>query len=91
MGDSKKDPPTGPDATIYNVLYINSLDTALGQISEPLKSPGFSLTPEYRIQAIGPTNLYANFGDANAAVSPAPQMFWFAQHFHHPAYAVIER
>jgi hypothetical protein len=78
-------------ATIYNVLYVNSLDTALGTDFGASKSPGFSLTPEYRIQSIGPTNLYANFGDANAAVSPAPQMFWFAQHFHHPAYAVIER
>ncbi len=78
-------------ATIYNVLYINSLDTALGTDFGAAERPGFSLTPEYRIQAIGPTNLYANFGDANTAVSPAPQMFWFAQHFHHPAYAVIER
>jgi Heparinase II/III-like protein len=78
-------------ATIYNVLYINSLDTALGTDFGASQSPGFSLTPEYRIQAIGPTNLFANFGDANTAVSPAPQMFWFAQHFHRPAYAVIER
>lgn len=78
-------------ATIYNVLYISSLDTALGTDFGAAESPGFSSTPEYRIQAIGPTHLYANFGDANAAVSPAPQMFWFAQHFHHPAYAVSER
>jgi len=78
-------------ATIYNVLYINSLDTALGTDFGAADSPGFSLTPEYRIQATGPTNLYANFGDANSAASPAPQVFWFARHFHRPAYAVLER
>ena len=78
-------------ATIYNVLYINALETALGTDSGISDSPGFSLTPEYRIQATGPTNLYANFGDANSTASPAPQMFWFARRFHRPAYAVSER
>lgn len=78
-------------ATIYNVLYINSLETALGTDSGISDSPGFSLTPEYRIQATGPTKLYANFGDANSTASPAPQMFWFARRFHRPAYAVSER
>ena len=78
-------------ATIFNVLYINSLDTALGTDFGVSNSPGFSLTPEYRIQATGPTNLYANFGDANSAASPAPQVFWFARRFHRPAYAVLER
>ena len=78
-------------ATIFNVLYINSLDTALGTDFGAADSPGFSLTPEYRIQAIGPTNLYANFGDANTAAYPAPQMFWFARRFHRTAYGVSER
>jgi hypothetical protein len=78
-------------ATIYNVLYINSLETALGTDAGISDSPGFSLTPEYRIQATGPTNLYANFGDANSTASPAPQMFWFARRFLRPAYAVSER
>jgi hypothetical protein len=78
-------------ATIYNVLYINSLDTALGTDFGVSESPGFSLTPEYRVQATGPTNLYVNFGDANSTAAPAPQMFWFARRFHRPAYAVLER
>jgi hypothetical protein len=78
-------------ATIYNVLYINSLETALGTDFGASDSPGFSLTPEYRIQATGPTNLFANFGDANSTPSPAPQMFWFARRFHRSAYAVSER
>jgi len=78
-------------ATIYNVLYINSLETALGTDSGISDSPGFSLTPEYRIQANGPTNLFANFGDSNSTASPAPQMFWFARRFRRPAYAVAER
>ena len=78
-------------ATIYNVLYISSLETALGTDFGASDSQGFSLTPDYRIQATGPTKLYANFGDANSTASPAPQMFWFARRFHRPAYAVLER
>jgi Heparinase II/III-like protein len=90
-GGSEEGPAYWNYATIYNALYINSLDSALGTDFGAAESLGFSLTPGYRIQTIGPTNLYANFGDASPAVAPAPQMFWFAKRFHRPAYAAMER
>ncbi|HET9792686.1 MAG TPA: hypothetical protein VFR08_15430, partial [Candidatus Angelobacter sp.] len=79
-------------ATIYNVLYIASLDTALGTDFGATDLPGFAETPRYELQANDPLYLYANFGDAHVdAYSASPQMFWFAHRFHQPLYAVHER
>jgi hypothetical protein len=78
-------------ATIYNVLYLSALDTSLGTDYGLSGEPGFSETGNYRIQSIGPTYLYANFGDAHAEVFPSPQMFWFARRFNNAAYAEQER
>lgn len=79
-------------ATIYNVLYIASLDTALGTDFGATDFPGFAETARYEIQANDPFYLYANFGDAHIdAYSASPQMFWFAQRFHQPLYALHER
>jgi hypothetical protein len=78
-------------ATIYNVLYLSALDTSLGTDYGLSDLRGFSETGNYRIQSIGPTYLYANFGDAHPEAFPSPQMFWFARHFNKPEYAVQER
>lgn len=79
-------------ATIYNVLYIASLDSALGTDFGASKMPGFEQTPQYELQANDPLYLYANFGDAHIdAYSASPQMFWFARRFHQPLDAVHER
>lgn len=79
-------------ATIYNVLYIASLDSALGTDFGAASMPGFAETPEYLIQALGPTYALANFGDARPdVISPSPQMYWFAEKYHRPAFAVHQR
>ena len=79
-------------ATIYNVLYIASLDSALGTDFGAASMPGFAQTPEYLIQALGPTYALANFGDARPeVVSPSPQMYWFANEYHRPVFAVDQR
>jgi len=78
-------------ATIYNVLYLSALNTALGTDYGLSDLPGFSDTGNYRIQSLGPTYLYANFGDAHSDAFPSPQMFWFAKRFNNPAYAEQER
>lgn len=78
-------------ATIFNVLYISALDSALGTDFGASKATGFDVTPRYEIQATGPFYEYANFGDAHPEASPSPQMYWFASRFHHPEYAVHER
>jgi len=78
-------------ATSYNVLYIAALDSALGSDSGASLAPGFSVTPDYHFQSIGPSGQFANFGDAHPDIYPSPQVFWFARRFHHPAYAAQER
>ena len=78
-------------ATSYNVLYLAGLQTALGTDFGLSQTEGFAETGNYRMQAIGPALLNANFGDASEAVSGAPQMFWFARQFNHPEYAAHER
>ncbi|WP_260704082.1 heparinase II/III family protein [Edaphobacter flagellatus] len=78
-------------ATIYNVLYLSALDTALGNDFGLSHSQGFAETGSYRIQSIGPTRKSANFGDAEEEVFPSPQMFWLAKKFNRPEYALHER
>jgi Heparinase II/III-like protein len=78
-------------ATIYNVLYIAALDSALGTDFEAATAPGFDLTPEYRIQSLGPSFQFANFSDASPWGFPSPQMYWFAHRFHRPDYAAYEQ
>jgi Heparinase II/III-like protein len=78
-------------ATIYNVLYIDALDSALGTDFGTADATGFSSTADYHIQATGPTYQFANFGDAHPEAFISPQMFWFAQRFKNPVYAAYER
>lgn len=78
-------------ATIYNVLYIDALDSALGTDFGATDAPGFSTTPNYLIEATGPTHMLANFGDARPSLIRNPQLFWFARRFHAPLYAEYER
>ena len=78
-------------ATIYNVLYIDALDSALGTDFGAANATGFSSTGDYHIQSDGPTYVLANFGDAHAGgASPSAQMFWFARRFNKPFYAEHE-
>jgi hypothetical protein len=73
-------------------MYIDALDTALGNDFGVADAPGFSSTGDYHIQADGPTYLLSNFGDAGiGGASPTAQMFWFARRFHKPFYAAHER
>ena len=78
-------------ATIYNVLYLAALDTALGNDFGLSGAPGFSRTGDYRIQTVSPLGLYANFGDCAEAINNAPQMLWLARKFHRPDYALHEQ
>lgn len=78
-------------ATIYNVLYIASLDSALGTDFGASKMTGFDVTPEYEIQATGPSFQYANFSDSHPEAELSSQMYWFANRFHRPEYAAYER
>ncbi|HEY1575748.1 MAG TPA: hypothetical protein VGF82_01575 [Terracidiphilus sp.] len=78
-------------ATTYNVLYLAALASAVGTDFDQSRVPGFNFTPMYRIQSLGPTYQYANFGDAEPAAVPAPQMYWFGNRFHRPEYIEHEK
>ena len=78
-------------ATSYNVFYLAALDTALGTDFGLAQTKGFADTGRYRIQTIGPLWKLANFGDCGEWAPASPQMFWLAQKFHRPEYALHER
>ncbi|MFP5209871.1 MAG: heparinase II/III family protein [Acidobacteriota bacterium] len=74
-------------ATIYNILYIDALDSALGTDFGAASAVGFSSTGDYHIQSDGPTYVLANFGDAGSeGARPTAQMFWLARRFNKPFY-----
>ena len=78
-------------ATSYNVFYLAALDTALGTDFGLAQAKGFADTGRYRIQTIGPLWKLANVGDCGEWAPASPQMFWLAQKFHRPEYALHER
>lgn len=71
---------------MYNVLALAALDSALGHDFGLSKSKGFDQTGFFRMQTIGPTGDYFNFGDGSTQVALAPCMFWLAQKFDRPIY-----
>jgi hypothetical protein len=77
-------------ATAYNVFYLAALDSALQTDFGLSKASGFAATGNYRMQTIGPSGKYVNFGDASELASFAPQMFWLGKKFNHPEYASHE-
>jgi hypothetical protein len=78
-------------ATQYNVYYLAALRTALGTDFGLMDVPGFASTGMFRIHTAGPAGLSFNFADAGGALGAAPQMFWLAQAFNRPEFAVHER
>jgi len=78
-------------ATIYNVLMLAGLETALGTDFGLSGFEGFSVTGDFPIYSLGPTRRAFNFADAGDRQRPAPQLFWLARKFDRPLYAWYER
>jgi hypothetical protein len=83
--------PEGPGywgyATMYNVFYLNAIDSALGTDFGLKAFPGFSVTGGHRIEFVGPIGRTFNYADAHDGAGTAAQMLWFARAFQHPEYA----
>ncbi len=83
--------PEGPGywgyATMYNVFYLNAIESALGTDFDLKKLPGFDVTGGHRIQFVGPFGRTFNYADAHDGAGTAAQMLWFASAFSHPEYA----
>lgn len=68
--------------TLYNVIAIAALDSALGKDFGLSDSPGFGKTAAFPIQMIGTSGKFFNFGDNRERVSASPALFWFARRFY---------
>ncbi|MGB0768648.1 MAG: heparinase II/III domain-containing protein [Phycisphaeraceae bacterium] len=73
--------------TVYNVLAIASLESALGQDFGLGDAPGFDVTGSFPVQATGPTTRAFNFGDGRPRTPKSPAMFFFAKRYDQPGYA----
>lgn len=78
-------------ATSYNVYLLAALESALKTDFGFGQVPGFSVTGNFRMHAIGPTKLSFNFADGSSQPGNAPQMFYLARRFNQPAYSLFER
>jgi hypothetical protein len=80
--------PEGPGywgyGTVYNVLMIAALNSALNTDFELSKHPGFSKTGMYYLQMTGPTGEYFNYSDCSSHGDVNETIFWFAGHYNQP-------
>ena len=68
--------------TSYNVMMIASLETALGDDFGLTKMKGFSETPIYRIQVVGPDGYAYNYSDSGLCSKHLePALFWFGKRY----------
>ena len=78
-------------ATLYNVVFLAGLQTALGTdfgLSQIGQFPQTGLFPIYLTGPLGRTFNYADGGDHSIFAS---QMFWLARQFKQPVFAWYER
>lgn len=81
--------PEGPSyweyGTTYNVILISALESVLGTGFGLASAEGFTKTPEFYLQATGPTGLFFNFSDCGTRGGISPAMHWLAQRRHEPS------
>jgi hypothetical protein len=78
-------------ATIYNVVFLAGLQTALRTDYDLSQIPGFDQTGFFPIYLTGPTLRTFNYADGGDRLIRAPQMFWLARRFTQPSFAEYER
>ena len=83
--------PEGPGywqyGTEYTCITLAALQTALGHDFGFHRTPGFDRTGFFRIDTIGPTDLYFNYADAHERSSLAASMFYLARTYDQPVFA----
>lgn len=78
-------------ATTYNVVFLAGLQSALGTDFGLSKMEGFSEAGMFPLYLTGPLNRTFNYADGGDGAVRAAQLFWMAQEFKLPAYAIYER
>ena len=74
-------------ATMYTVIILAGLDSALGTDFGLSDIPGLSLCGLFPIYASGPAGLSFSYADAHAGVVRAPEMWWLASRYRTPGTA----
>jgi hypothetical protein len=82
-------------ATSYTVYFLAAMATALGgdltEWQALLRMPGFAVTGDFRVHALGPLGRAFNYADASDRAEAAPELFWLARQFNRPLWAWYER
>jgi hypothetical protein len=80
--------PEGPGywgyGTVYNVLMLSAMDTAMGTDFELSRHPGFAKTGDYYLQMTGPTGYFFNYADCGRRGGVNESIFWLAAHYNQP-------
>jgi hypothetical protein len=78
-------------ATLYNVVFLAGLQTALGTDFGLSQIGAFEQTGLFPIYLSGPLGRTFNYADGGDHTIFAPQMFWLAREFKRPVFAWYER
>jgi hypothetical protein len=78
-------------ATVYNVVILAALQTALGTDFGLADLGAFRDTGWFPIYLTGPLGRTFNYADGSDHPLRAPQMFWLAQRFQLPAYSAYQK
>jgi len=80
--------PEGPSywgyGTVYNVLMMAALDTALKTDFGLSDNPGFSKSGVFYLQMTGPTGNFFNYADCGRRDDLNETIFWFAARYNQP-------
>ena len=71
-------------ATMYNVVFLAGLHSALGTDFGLSDIPGFSLTGLFPLYIGGPIGKTFNYADGGDHAIRGPQIFWFGRRFNQP-------
>lgn len=71
----------------YNILYLSSLETALGTDFGLSDIPGFQESGQYQMFISGATRQSYNFADCGLRRMGTPMHFWMGKKFDQPAYS----
>lgn len=71
----------------YNILYLSSLETALGTDFGLSEIPGFQESGQYQMFISGATRQSYNFADCGLRRMGTPMHFWMGKKFDQPAYS----
>ncbi|MFM7180052.1 MAG: heparinase II/III family protein [Verrucomicrobiales bacterium] len=72
--------------SLYNIMLISSLETALGTDFGLAKVEGFRQSGDYPIYLSGAKRIGFDFGDANPSATSAAQHLWMGQRYGIPRY-----